>query len=103
MSVNTPEFYGYSKREKTEEFKLAYKKRACHEGKNGEIKRFHGLDRARGYGLKSMQMQAKLTVLAVNLKRIASLVSSCFDKKYCVMEVKLFFMGNYLKYLLKTA
>lgn len=103
VSVNTPEFYGYSKREKTEEFKLAYKKRACHEGKNGEIKRFHGLDRARGYGLKSMQMQAKLTVLAVNLKRIASLVSSCFDKKYCVMEVKLFFMGNYLKYLLKTA
>jgi hypothetical protein len=38
------------------------------------MKRFHGLDRARGYGLKSMSIQAKLTALAVNLKRIAALV-----------------------------
>lgn len=35
--------------------------------------RFHGLNRARGYGLKVMSMQAKLTALAVNLKRIAGL------------------------------
>jgi hypothetical protein len=62
---------------KTEEFKEKYKKRASHEWKNGEMKRFHGLDRARGYGLKSVSMQAKLTALAVNLKRIAALVSLC--------------------------
>jgi hypothetical protein len=37
------------------------------------------MDRARGYGLKSMQTQAKLTALAVNLKRIASILSSNFN------------------------
>ena len=40
------------------------------------MKNFHGLDRARGYGLKSMAIQAKLTAIAVNLKRIASILSS---------------------------
>lgn len=35
ISVNTPKFYEYSQREKTEEFKQEYKKRACHECKNG--------------------------------------------------------------------
>ncbi|CAM3565311.1 hypothetical protein GCM10009865_09010 [Aeromicrobium ponti] len=76
ISINTPEFYGYSQEQKTEEFKEKYRKRACQEWKNGEMKNFHGLDRARGYGLKSMALQAKLTALAVNLKRIASLLSS---------------------------
>ncbi|HEY8499504.1 MAG TPA: hypothetical protein VIL89_02705, partial [Clostridia bacterium] len=37
-SVNTPKFYEYSQREKTEKFKQEYKKRACHECKNGEMK-----------------------------------------------------------------
>ena len=59
--------------------KKKYKKRASHEWKNGEMKHFHGLDRARGYGLKSMSIQAKLTALAVNLKRIAVLVSFCLN------------------------
>ena len=76
VGINTPEFYGYSQQQKTEEFKEKYKKRACIEWKNGEMKNFHGLDRARGYGLKSMSTQAKLTALAVNLKRIASILSS---------------------------
>lgn len=76
ISINTPEFYGYSQEQKTEEFKEKYRKRACQEWKNGEMKNFHGLDRARGYGLKSMSNQAKLTALAVNLKRIASILSS---------------------------
>jgi transposase len=76
VGLNTPEFYEYSQREKTEEFKEKYKKRACQEWKNGEMKNFHGLDRAKGYGLKSMTTQAKLTALAVNLKRIASKLSS---------------------------
>jgi transposase len=76
VGLNTPEFYEYSQREKTDEFKEKYKKRACQEWKNGEMKNFHGLDRARGYGLKSMSTQAKLTALAVNLKRIASKLSS---------------------------
>lgn len=76
LGVNTPEFYEYSQRAKTPEFIEKYKKRASQEWKNGEMKRFHGMDRARGYGLQSMRIQAKLTALAVNLKRIAALVSS---------------------------
>jgi transposase len=76
ISVNTPELYEHSQWAKTDEFKKKYKKRASHEWKNGEMKRFHGLNRARGYGLKGMQTQAKLTALAVNLKRIANMVSS---------------------------
>jgi len=38
------------------------------------MKRFHGLVRARGWGLRSMTIQAKLTAIAVNLKRIAALI-----------------------------
>uniref|UniRef100_UPI0005520211 transposase n=1 Tax=Halalkalibacter wakoensis TaxID=127891 RepID=UPI0005520211 len=76
VGVNTPEFYEYSQQQKADEFKEKYKKRASLEGKNGEMKQFHGLDRARGYGLKSMATQAKLTALAVNLKRIANILSS---------------------------
>ncbi|HOT32782.1 MAG TPA: IS1182 family transposase [Bacillota bacterium] len=79
ISVNTPELYEHSQWAKTEEFKEKYKKRASHEWKNGEMKRFHGMDRARGYGLRSMRTQAKLTALAVNLKRIANMVSSFSD------------------------
>jgi len=75
VGINTADYYEHSQRAKTPEFKEKYKKRASHEWKNGEMKCFHGLDRARGYGLKSMGMQAKLTALAVNLKRIAALVS----------------------------
>ena len=78
VSVNVAEYYEYNQWAKTEEFKGKYKKRASHEWKNGEIKRFHGLDRARGYGLKSVMLQGKLTALAVNLKRIASLLLSLF-------------------------
>ena len=73
IGLNTAEFYEYSQKQKTPEFLEKYKLRSAHEWKNGELKRFHGLDRARGYGLKAISMQAKLTVLAVNLKRIAGL------------------------------
>ncbi|MRX74432.1 IS1182 family transposase [Bacillus lacus] len=76
VGINTPEFYGYSQEQKKDEFKEEYRKRACQEWKNGEMKNFHGLGRARGYGLKSMTLQAKLTALAVNLKRIAAILSS---------------------------
>lgn len=77
VSVHSAQYYEHSQFAKTSQFQLKYKKRASHEWKNGEMKRFHGLDRARGYGLKSMSLQAKLTALAVNLKRIAALLSFC--------------------------
>ena len=76
LGINTPEFYVYSQEQKTDEFQEKYKNRACHEGKNGEMKNHHGLDRARGYGMRSMSTQAKLTAIAVNLKRIAGILSS---------------------------
>jgi hypothetical protein len=56
------------------------------------MKRFHGMDRARGYGLKSMRTQAKLTELAVNLKRIAGLISSYSNKMHHIMVVKCIFI-----------
>jgi transposase len=76
ISINTPELYEYSQRAKTTEFLEEYRKRAKIEPKNAELKRFHGLNRAKGYGLQSVRIQAKLTALAVNLKRIAKLVSA---------------------------
>lgn len=76
LGINTNEFYAYSQEQKTDEFLEKYKSRAGHEGKNGEMKNNHGLDRARGYGKRSMSTQAKLTAIAVNLKRIAGILSS---------------------------
>lgn len=75
VTLHTAEFYAISQSQKTPEFKERYKKRAAHEWKNAEMKRFHGLARARGYGLRSVSMQAKLTAIAVNLKRIAALAA----------------------------
>ncbi len=75
VGMNTTQFYELSQKQKTDEFKEKYKKRASIEGKNAELKRFHGLSRARGYGLLSVSKQSKLTAIAVNLKRIAALLS----------------------------
>lgn len=97
IGINTPEFYEYSQWAKSEEFREKYKGRACQEWKNGEMKRFHGLDRARGYGLPSMQIQCQLTALAVNLKRIAKLASSlnfCFRYYLCSIRVRTLFFSE---------
>ncbi len=102
LGLNTPEFYEYSQRAKTPEFIEKYKKRAAQEWKNGELKRFHGMDRARGYGLKSMRTQAKLTALAVNLKRIASLVSSTFIKLINLLKLIIEFISFENEYSLKN-
>lgn len=82
VGINTPEFYVYCQEQKAEELREKYKDRASYEGKNGEMKQFHGLDRAKGYGLRSMSFQAKLTALAVNLKWITKLLSSKSLKKH---------------------
>ena len=74
ISENTPVYYQESQRQKSPEFLEKYKKRAAEEWKNAEMKRFHGLARAKGWGLRSMAFQAKFTAIAVNLKRIANLI-----------------------------
>ena len=56
-----------------------------------EMKNFHGLDRARGYGLRGMSTQAKLTAIAVNLKRIAGILSSKLDSFLFFFRFKLVF------------
>jgi hypothetical protein len=75
VGKNTTEFYEITQYQKTEEFVEKYKKRASIEGKNAELKRFHGLSRARGYGLLGVSKQSKSAAIAVNIKRIAALVS----------------------------
>ena len=79
VGLNAAEYYEHSQFAKTEDFLEEYKKRAAIEWKNAEMKRFHGLVRAKGYGFKSVTLQAKLTALAVNLKRIARLLSPLRD------------------------
>ncbi len=68
------EFYEISRWQKNnKEFLEKYKKRAGHEWKNGELKRFHGLAKAKGWCIQSVIRQAKLTAIAGNLKRIAAI------------------------------
>jgi hypothetical protein len=64
--------------QRTEEFKEKYKKRASIEGENAELKRFHCPSRARRYGLLSVSKQSKLAAaaIAINIKRIAAIVSA---------------------------
>lgn len=94
IGANTAEFYAYSQEQKTNEFQEKYKQRACQEWKNGEMKNHHGLNRARGYGLRSISTQAKLTAIAVNLKRIASILSS---KPYSFLYIFRFYLIFYEK------
>lgn len=74
VSENTAAFYAESQRQKSPGFLEKYKKRAVEEWKNAEMKRFHGMARAIGWGLRNMALQAKFTAIAVNLKRIANLI-----------------------------
>lgn len=73
VALSAPIFYEISQEQKKLEFLEKYKKRSAQEWKNGEMRRFHGMSRARGCGLRSILFQAKLTAIAVNLKRIAAI------------------------------
>ena len=73
VGTSTAELYEHSQFTKSGTFLEHYKVRARIEPKNAEMKRFHGLDRADGFGLKSVQLQAMFVAIAVNLKRMAAL------------------------------
>jgi len=94
VGINAPEYYEISQYQKTEEFLENYKKRASIEGKNAELKRFHGLYRARGYGLLSVSLQSKLAAIAVNIKRIAAIAIS----KFCIFTSKIRIFSQYLSF-----
>nr|WP_279388804.1 transposase [Hydrogenispora ethanolica] len=51
-------------------FSKTYKLRIKIEHKFAEAKECHGLDRARGYGLENMKIQARLTATVQNIKRL---------------------------------
>jgi hypothetical protein len=74
VGIYSGEYYEHSQWAKTDEFLEEYKKRTQIEGKNGEMKCHHGLDRANGYGIESVSIQSKLTAIAVNLKKIANMI-----------------------------
>ena len=94
IGLNTTEFYEISQYQKSEEYLTKYKKRSSIEWKNAELKRFHGLSRARGYGLLSISTQSKLAAIAVNLKRIAAIATL----KSCDFSFKIRIFNQNLKY-----
>ena len=51
------------------------KKRGRVEAKFGEMNNHHGLDRARYYGLAKMKFQAVMTAIAVNVKRMVTMLT----------------------------
>ncbi|WP_310239492.1 IS1182 family transposase [Brevibacillus nitrificans] len=61
--------------EMSETFTERIKRRPIIEHKNAELKRFHGLTRAKYRGLFRMRMQAILTAFAVNAKRMVKLIN----------------------------
>lgn len=73
VGTSTPELYEHSQFTKNEEFLERYRIRTTIEPKNSEMKRFHGLGRANGYGLQSVFIQGLFTAIAVNLKRMVTL------------------------------
>jgi len=76
VGTSAGEYYAHNQWTKTDAFADEYKKRASIEGKNAELKMHHGLSRAKGFGLRSVTIQAKLAAIAVNLKRIAAIISA---------------------------
>lgn len=94
IGINTNEFYEISQYQKSEEYLEKYKKRASIEGKNAELKRYHGLCRARGYGLLSVSFQSKLAAIAVNIKRIAAIATLNF----CIFDLEIKIFDRNLKF-----
>jgi transposase len=61
--------------ESSDVFKARIRRRPIIEHKNAELKRFHGLARAKYHGLVRMRIQAILTAFVVNAKRMTKLIS----------------------------
>lgn len=93
VGLNTAEFYEISQKQKSDMFLEKYHKRASIESKNAELKRFHGLNRARGYGLLSMSKQAKLTAIAVNIKAIGKIIIKKTTESMAIIRCSF----NYIK------
>lgn len=105
VTASAPFFYQKSQEQKSPKFLEKYKKRSAQEWKNGEMKRFHGMSRARGWGLRSVAFQVKLTAIAVNLKRIAALSNEKMPQNPCIFPIflktfqNIFFLQNLKQFL----
>ncbi|MCP4612177.1 MAG: transposase [Planctomycetes bacterium] len=69
---------GYNK---TDEYKDDMKRRAGHERKNCEMKKKHGMERAKYWGISKVRIQAYLTAMTVNIKRFVKLQCGGDGKK----------------------
>jgi transposase len=65
---------------KTDDFKEDMKQRAHIEPKQGEMKRYHGLQRAKYWGLSKVNIQATISAIVVNLKRFVTVIAVAIDK-----------------------
>jgi IS5 family transposase len=68
---------------KTQDFKDDMKERAHIEPKHAEMKRFHGLARAKYWGLAKVNIQSIITAITVNVKRLANVIGSVSYLKTC--------------------
>jgi hypothetical protein len=74
VSIKSIEHKDQEAFQNSEEFKEKAKSRYKIEAKNSELKHRHGYDVASSSGLIGMEMQGALTIFAVNLKRILTLM-----------------------------
>ncbi len=68
---------------KTQDFKEDMRERAHIEPKHAEMKRFHGMARAKYWGLPKVNIQLIITAIAVNVKRLANVIGSVCYLKTC--------------------
>lgn len=74
ISIKSTEHKEQEAFQNSDEFKMKAKSRYNIEAKNSEMKHRHGYDVATSTGLFGMRMQGAMTIIAVNLKRIITLM-----------------------------
>lgn len=83
---------------KTDDFKALYRTRApANEGRFGESKQWHNLDRARWRGLPKMRIQCWLTAAVLNFKRLAAVVAPFLPFGH-VAGAALIALGEFLRF-----
>ncbi|CAD6493604.1 MAG: Transposase DDE domain protein [Candidatus Argoarchaeum ethanivorans] len=63
--------------------KAIMEERAHVEPKHAEMKRFHGMTRAKYWGLPNVSIQLIITAITVNVKRLANVLNSVCYLKTC--------------------
>lgn len=86
MSAAQESLFAAEKYNLTEQFKAEMKLRPAIEGKISELKRYHGLYRARYRGLSKVSLQCYFTVAAVNIKRWINIITGRLKPKIPVFS-----------------